>query len=203
MNSQRKQGENTMSFVEQQDHCENGCIYNRGWFRKIELEIHKLEPKSYAFTPIPKDAFIRCACASERSPFFIYTSTVRMLRILGCKTFEATTEHTDSTERADLQVHDVKESDTWKRINQKPSGQSPERVSRQVSRQNDQIDGIRDLSVTNVDRLPESVHEMFHPIKKRVSDISIFKAEEFNAGDPFAQMKSDEVDDFYGSDDAP
>jgi len=62
---------------------------------------------------------------------------------------------------------------------------------------------VRDLSITNVDKLPESVNEMLHPKKKRVSDISIFKAEEFNAGDPFAQMKSDEVDEFYGEDDAP
>jgi hypothetical protein len=135
-----------------------------------------------------------------------------MLKILGCDSFEKECPKTDgnrikiveeSSTRVKHQLvrgspaqdaSDVKESDTWIEYNRKHG---------YVGRRDVQIDGIRDLSVTNVDRLPESVDEMFHPKKKRVSDISIFKAEEFNAGDPFAQMKSDEVDEFYGEDDAP
>jgi hypothetical protein len=207
-----------MQFTEQTDHCENACKFYRGWFIKVGHETKKIKdpsqlpmPDQGGYTPIP---FIYCACMSETKPFYIYKATARMIKILGCGKFEEEWRSDNNeyllkeiSDRAQKEIMaktlaipaqdapNVKESDTWTRINKKPSGQS---VHQSV-----QIDRVRDLSVTNVDRLPESVHEMMHPRKKRISGISIFKAEEFNAGDPFAQMKSDEVDDFYGEDDAP
>jgi hypothetical protein len=199
-----------MSYEEQKEHCENGCRFNRGWFIRIGHGIQKIKDPTDVhtndahYTPIP---FIHCACASETKPFYIYQATARMLRILGCGKFEKANENrTRIVEESPVRIKyqrtpespvqdtpDVKESDTWTRINNREAPQSGQ-VSGQVSRQSVQIDEYRDLSVVNVDRLPESVHDLIHPPKKRISGISIFKAEEFNSGYTFEQMKSDEVD---------
>lgn len=200
-----------MDFKEHTNHCENACKFYRGWFIKKGYEVKKIEDPSHlgknpytSAVPIP---FIMCACKSETKPFFIYQNNVTMIKILGCASFEEEWRSDDNKHRLEeiekrkqketintgQKVPDVKESDTWTRINNREAPQSGQNVQQSV-----QIDGIRDLSIVNVDRLPESIHELTHPLKKRISDISIFKAEEFNAGDPFAQMKSGEVDEFYG-----
>lgn len=184
-------------------HCEGRCAYFAGYFDTRGDMFVKIEPRDFQFTRMPNTSFAKCLCVSENRPLRIYQNCCRMLRIIGCGAY-LRIEEKKRQERAeqvkvppkrspDQTSGDVKESPLWTQVNVRRRGEEAVPMCGSVV-------NVRDLSVVNVDRLPESVNELFHPIKKKISDVSIFKAEEFNAGDPFAQMKTDEVDDFYGAD---
>jgi hypothetical protein len=176
-------------------HCENACKFFRGWFVKVGYEVAKLHKDDTKTT----SSFILCARYSETHPLRIYHNASHMMTILGCGSFENGVPAQKEPLKSPVQDNpDVKECGIWTRINNREAPQSRQNVQQSV-----QIDGYKDLSVTNVDELPTSLSVTAPVKKKRISNVSIFQAQEFNAGDPFAQMKSDEVDEFCGEDDAP
>ena len=181
-------------------HCENKCVYFAGYFDTRGDMFVKIDPHDYPFTRMPNTSVVKCLCVSEDRPRRIYLNCCRMLRIIGCGAYL----HTEEKKQQIREEHEAQiKVPPRRKIPDQTSGnvqESPLWTQLDARRRGEKSVPIRDLTIVDVDRLPESVSELFHPRKKKLSEVSIFKAEEFNAGDPFAQMKSGEVDEFYGAD---